>query len=54
MTDSNKVSLYDRLGGIYAIAAVVDDFVERIKGDYDNVVGLPLAETMQMLESASS
>ncbi len=26
-------TLYDRLGGIYAIAAVVDDFVERIMID---------------------
>ncbi len=26
-------TLYDRLGGIYAIAAVVDDFVERIMVD---------------------
>lgn len=29
MTD-NKTSLYDRLGGVYAIAAVVDDFIDRI------------------------
>ncbi|MFO0916741.1 MAG: group 1 truncated hemoglobin [Planctomycetaceae bacterium] len=26
-------SLYDRLGGIYAIAAVVDDFIDRIMVD---------------------
>ena len=26
-------SLYDRLGGIYPIAAVVDDFIERIMAD---------------------
>jgi len=26
-------SLYERLGGVYAIAAVVDDFVDRIMGD---------------------
>lgn len=25
-----KPSLYDRLGGVYAIAAVVDDFIDRI------------------------
>ena len=27
---SDGTSLYDRLGGVYAIAAVVDDFVDRI------------------------
>ena len=31
MTDQQqKQSLYDRLGGVYAIAAVVDDFIDRI------------------------
>ncbi len=29
-TPEQKPSLYDRLGGVYAIAAVVDDFIERI------------------------
>ncbi len=38
MTDSNHagtapISLYERLGGVYAIAAVVDDFIERIMDD---------------------
>ncbi|MDB5341546.1 MAG: hemoglobin [Planctomycetaceae bacterium] len=33
MTTSGPLSLYERLGGIYAIAAVVDDFVERIMVD---------------------
>lgn len=28
-----KLSLYDRLGGVYAIAAVVDDFIDRIMDD---------------------
>lgn len=28
-----KSSLYDRLGGVYAIAAVVDDFVDRLMDD---------------------
>lgn len=28
-----KASLYDRLGGVYAIAAVVDDFINRIMED---------------------
>jgi len=27
------MSLYDRLGGVYAIAAVVDDFIDRIMAD---------------------
>ncbi len=27
------MNLYERLGGVYAIAAVVDDFVDRIMGD---------------------
>ena len=33
MTNSGQLSLFERLGGIYAIAAVVDDFVERIMVD---------------------
>ena len=28
-----KASLYDRLGGVYSIAAVVDDFIDRIMND---------------------
>ena len=31
--DSAHSSLYDRLGGVYAIAVVVDDFIDRIMGD---------------------
>jgi hemoglobin len=31
MTDEN--SLYERLGGVYAIATVVDDFIDRVMGD---------------------
>lgn len=27
---TNNTSLYERLGGIYAIAAVVDDFIDRV------------------------
>jgi hemoglobin len=33
MTDPSKPSLYERLGGVYAIAAVVDDFIDRIMED---------------------
>jgi hemoglobin len=29
-TDKKKPSLYERLGGIYAIAAVVDTFIDRV------------------------
>ena len=32
MTDK-KQSLYERLGGIYAIATVVDDFIDRVMDD---------------------
>jgi hemoglobin len=31
--ETTKPSLYDRLGGIYAIATVVDDFIDRIMID---------------------
>ncbi len=30
---SSHLSLYERLGGVYAIAAVVDDFIDRIMQD---------------------
>ena len=33
MTNQESPSLYDRLGGIYSIATVVDDFIERIMID---------------------
>jgi hemoglobin len=33
METQNSPSLYDRLGGVYAIAVVVDDFIDRIMGD---------------------
>ena len=32
-TASEKRSLYDRLGGVYSIATVVDDFIDRIMVD---------------------
>ncbi len=32
-TPEQKPSLYERLGGVYAIAAVVDDFINRIMDD---------------------
>jgi hemoglobin len=33
MGTENARSLYDRLGGVYAIAVVVDDFIYRIMVD---------------------
>lgn len=51
-----EVSAYVELGegvgkaGGYAIQGTAALFVERIEGDYTNVVGLPLATTSSMLE----
>jgi hemoglobin len=33
MNPERVISLYERLGGVYAIAAVVDDFIDRIMDD---------------------
>lgn len=33
MSENTTISLYDRLGGTYSIAAVVDDFIDRIMID---------------------
>jgi hemoglobin len=33
MQPAEKLSLYDRLGGVYSIATVVDDFIDRIMVD---------------------
>ena len=33
MATSSKESLYERLGGVYNIAVVVDDFIDRIMVD---------------------
>jgi hypothetical protein len=33
MPPAEKLSPYDRLGGVYAIATVVDDFIDRIMVD---------------------
>src|SRR5437867_7299622 len=33
MQPAEKASLYDRLGGVYSIATVVDDFIDRIMTD---------------------
>src|SRR5512134_1285112 len=33
MSNENQASLYDRLGGVYSIATVVDDFIDRVMAD---------------------
>lgn len=33
MSNNLKPSLYERLGGVYSIASVVDDFIDRIISD---------------------
>jgi len=33
MQSAEKAALYDRLGGVYSIATVVDDFIDRIMVD---------------------
>ncbi len=40
---------YDKAGA-YAIQGLAGQFVKTVSGDYDNVVGLPLAKTKQLLE----
>src|SRR2546421_4297110 len=33
MQTPEQVALYDRLGGVYSIATVVDDFIDRVMSD---------------------
>jgi hemoglobin len=33
MSNENQPSLYERLGGVYSIATVVDDFINRVMAD---------------------
>jgi septum formation protein len=42
----------DDKAGAYAVQGLAGAFVERIDGSFSNVVGLPLAETLQMLAEA--
>ncbi len=45
-------SLYERLGGIYSIATVVDDFIERVMNDprlNANYRGRPMRESHEHL-----
>lgn len=39
----------DKAGG-YGIQGLAAEFIERIEGSYSNVVGLPICETMQLLD----
>ncbi len=41
---------YKDKAGAYAIQSVGDRFVEKIKGDYDNVVGFPVNRVKKLLE----
>jgi septum formation protein len=37
--------------GAYAIQGIAAQYIPQIRGSYSNVVGLPLYETAQLLES---
>jgi len=47
-----KQTFYDKAGG-YAVQEVNDEFIEEIKGDFDNVVGLPVEKLKNMLAQFS-
>jgi len=42
----------DDKAGAYAAQGLAGAFIERIEGSFTNVVGLPMTETLQMLEEA--
>jgi septum formation protein len=42
----------DDKAGAYAAQGLAGAFIERIEGSFSNVVGLPLLETLQLLEAA--
>lgn len=44
----NEDKVYDKAGS-YAIQEIGDKFIKEIKGDYDNVVGLPISRLKEML-----
>jgi septum formation protein len=47
-----KVHVTDKAGS-YAVQEHGEMIIEEVRGDYDNVVGLPLAQLLSKLESAS-
>jgi len=36
--------------GAYAIQTIGDTFVEKVEGDYDSIIGLPVTQLMKTLE----
>jgi septum formation protein len=44
----------DDKAGAYAAQGLAGAFIERIEGSFSNVVGLPLLETLQLLDAASA
>jgi truncated hemoglobin YjbI len=61
--NSDKPTLYDRLGGVYAIATVVDDFIDReaewtaFCKDFDDTMakfGVPDAEKNELFAIVQS
>ena len=42
----------DDKAGAYAAQGLAGAFIERIEGSFTNVVGLPLAETLRLLQEA--
>ena len=42
----------DDKAGAYAVQGLAGAFIERIEGSFSNVIGLPLTETLRMLEEA--
>jgi len=50
MMPDNNHSLYDRLGGVYHIAAIVDDLVDRLGDGQD--IEWPSSEVIQLCRPA--
>ncbi|MCK9582968.1 MAG: Maf family protein [Endomicrobiales bacterium] len=53
LTKQEIISVSDKhldKAGAYAVQEVEDDFVEKIVGDYNNVVGLPVKKLAKMLK----
>ena len=49
---ASKSSLYERLGGVYAIAAVVDDFIDRVMDDPMLNANPPVAEAHERITAS--